>query len=1378
MVQINEIFFQSVRNNDINEIINLIDNGIDVNIKNNDGFTGLMLACINGHFDIVKLIVDKGADFSIANKDGNTGFHLACEYGHIEIIKVLIKQGMDINATNNEEATGLHIACEFGFLNIVKKLFDLGMKLCITSRCDINNFQLVSSKEVINYLSNKLDNETKDIIQSNDDMYYCNICSFQAQNIYEFDIHCMGTEHKDYISKATSEEISNLPPFLMRRTFCCESCDYRSMHKLNFIIHCKSYTHKGMPKVGITNKTSMLRCGLKCNFITNDRLEYKHHIRSILHLSNIPLGTSIQKQRFVDDNDYNDFLIEKNDEDNSEDYIENEVDFDDGGDYNYAGFDDIIIDNDFTEIYTKNSSSSPSPSPTCSSPTFSSQMNSLDNINNYRTYCNICEIFIGGGIHNYDLHSIGKKHLKNLINASPEEVEKLPPFRMLKTYYCEACDYESTSKFQFIKHCNKKNHIPRYNSSRINSNGMYRCRRCNFITEDIIEYQMHVQCSKHLANIPNGVNIQKRIYIETDTFNSKDQFPSKYSKEFLNSTSKEKKLKKQLLKENTIIRTRSILNLDKEENYNSSDEIGSFPTNSKLSYSSSSISPSLSIKKEMIKTNIITEKNTYNSDIFSCNLCNYHAYRRSSFDSHCMNIGHKDAVLTATSEEVKALLPFSMQKTFLCEVCNFETYHKTIFMFHMNTKEHKENSKSSEVNIDQKSMFRCGLDCNFSSIERSEYERHIQSEIHLANIPKGKVLQDQRFNDYVNSEDYNETSLLSSSLSSSSSSSSSTTTVSSKTTSTSSASLVSSSSPSSSKVNDIDKVLNSTNKSFYKCNLCSYQSTYPRYYDEHCMSKGHREEISRSSSAQVEALPPYLMLKCFLCNVCNVETINKNRFIYHMNTKEHKENPRSSEVNIDKKSMFRCGLDCNFSSIERSEYERHIQSEIHLANIPKGKVFQKQRFLHGNNDVDKEILSRSSLSSSAVTTLSSNIYQLTNDGDNISAEVENKNNINEIVIASLPRGIKNNDNNNNIRSIEVGNKRPLSDIDYGNNDCISINNHSSNINVNLIDTSTNSIVLGKISLKEIKNKENNVNNTDHMDGALHSAPLIISNHNSKDLIEENNDIIIAVDDNNINIASRNHIIINDISSDTNQINSLPNSDNNIAKEIVDEENEIPDNIKDIVKVVNKVEEINSPNSPLFSTIPSLRNNNNNTLCKCNCYSYQTNITENSVCHCTNVHKETISGASPAQIKTLPPYINRKSYVCEVCNFETFNKYNFMLHMNSIKHKENPGSSEVNIDQKSMFRCGLDCNFSSIERSEYERHIQSEIHLANFADITSIGLNKKRSLLDKEEVVKEDITDKDIDTDKTLKEDVNENNKNKWSSIFYKKFKLNIFPGFN
>ena len=65
-----------------------LENGADVNAKDNDGKTALMGAAVNGHTQTVQLLLEKGADVNAKRNDGRTAYDLAKN----DEIKNILKQ--------------------------------------------------------------------------------------------------------------------------------------------------------------------------------------------------------------------------------------------------------------------------------------------------------------------------------------------------------------------------------------------------------------------------------------------------------------------------------------------------------------------------------------------------------------------------------------------------------------------------------------------------------------------------------------------------------------------------------------------------------------------------------------------------------------------------------------------------------------------------------------------------------------------------------------------------------------------------------------------------------------------------------------------------------------------------------------------------------------------------------------------------------------------------------------------------------------------------------------------------------------------------------------------------------------------------------------
>ena len=86
----------------------LLNRHAQVNSKDLIGVTPLIQASHSGYYEIVKELLDHGADINIQSKKGNTALMLASKNKHIRIIMELINHKADVNLQDSEGNTALH----------------------------------------------------------------------------------------------------------------------------------------------------------------------------------------------------------------------------------------------------------------------------------------------------------------------------------------------------------------------------------------------------------------------------------------------------------------------------------------------------------------------------------------------------------------------------------------------------------------------------------------------------------------------------------------------------------------------------------------------------------------------------------------------------------------------------------------------------------------------------------------------------------------------------------------------------------------------------------------------------------------------------------------------------------------------------------------------------------------------------------------------------------------------------------------------------------------------------------------------------------------------------------------------------------------------
>ncbi len=125
---------------DIDTIKELVKRNVDINKKNEKGYTALMIALDRGNNDLAKYLIESGAN--IKNKDGENVFKYVMSNGNMEVLRCYIKQGVynknelhndnfiDINDSENLKLINDHIKLKFYKKeDIIEILLEGGMNI-------------------------------------------------------------------------------------------------------------------------------------------------------------------------------------------------------------------------------------------------------------------------------------------------------------------------------------------------------------------------------------------------------------------------------------------------------------------------------------------------------------------------------------------------------------------------------------------------------------------------------------------------------------------------------------------------------------------------------------------------------------------------------------------------------------------------------------------------------------------------------------------------------------------------------------------------------------------------------------------------------------------------------------------------------------------------------------------------------------------------------------------------------------------------------------------------------------------------------------------------------------------------------------------------
>ena len=104
----------------------LIRSGADVHIKDNGGYSPIHWAAYNGYANVIKLLIIRDAEVNARNQHGWTALLQAATRGHLSACGILIAGGANVNLPSNDGWTPLHKASANGHLEVAKLLLSLG----------------------------------------------------------------------------------------------------------------------------------------------------------------------------------------------------------------------------------------------------------------------------------------------------------------------------------------------------------------------------------------------------------------------------------------------------------------------------------------------------------------------------------------------------------------------------------------------------------------------------------------------------------------------------------------------------------------------------------------------------------------------------------------------------------------------------------------------------------------------------------------------------------------------------------------------------------------------------------------------------------------------------------------------------------------------------------------------------------------------------------------------------------------------------------------------------------------------------------------------------------------------------------------------------
>ena len=114
-----------IEENNTEVIKQLIDNGIDVNLKDDNGCSLLHIAAGNETDEMIKILLANNSAVNVVGVNGETPLIVACKRNKINNVRALIEHGADVNfRLETTGSTALHFAAKFADEELIKFLLN------------------------------------------------------------------------------------------------------------------------------------------------------------------------------------------------------------------------------------------------------------------------------------------------------------------------------------------------------------------------------------------------------------------------------------------------------------------------------------------------------------------------------------------------------------------------------------------------------------------------------------------------------------------------------------------------------------------------------------------------------------------------------------------------------------------------------------------------------------------------------------------------------------------------------------------------------------------------------------------------------------------------------------------------------------------------------------------------------------------------------------------------------------------------------------------------------------------------------------------------------------------------------------------------------
>jgi len=149
-------FLKAIESDNHDAVRVFLSSGVDLEVKDERGWTPLMIAAANGKEILAKLLIHSGARLMARDMNGFTPLHWAALKGMSNIVELLISKEVDVDSQSKFKWTALMQACTKGHYQVCSILLAAGANANLTNSEGSTALQISANKgyqELVQLLS-------------------------------------------------------------------------------------------------------------------------------------------------------------------------------------------------------------------------------------------------------------------------------------------------------------------------------------------------------------------------------------------------------------------------------------------------------------------------------------------------------------------------------------------------------------------------------------------------------------------------------------------------------------------------------------------------------------------------------------------------------------------------------------------------------------------------------------------------------------------------------------------------------------------------------------------------------------------------------------------------------------------------------------------------------------------------------------------------------------------------------------------------------------------------------------------------------------------------------------------------------------------------